>query len=138
LEEQSTSTRTNAWYSLDIISAQQQQQHSLHQDDTESKQQQQQQQQQQQRQQQQQSVLIVTSPFHQLRSFYTFKRAAAQKGLSIQVGSGAQVYAVLCCATNCSAVNADARMPCSEDHCTVVLPAHAQHLHCWSSACSPA
>jgi hypothetical protein len=71
----STSTRTNAWYSLDIIQEQQQQ-------DKEDGSQQQQQQHQQQRE----CLLVVTSPFHQLRSYYTFKRAVQQKGLRLQVG----------------------------------------------------
>jgi uncharacterized SAM-binding protein YcdF (DUF218 family) len=66
LEEASTSTRTNAWFSLDIIAAAQQKQ---------------------QQQQGTPALLIVTSPFHQLRSYYTFRRAAQQKGLSIQVCS---------------------------------------------------
>lgn len=82
LEEASTSTRTNAWYSLDIIAQQQQEQE-------------QQQLEGQRQQQQQECVLIITSPFHQLRSYYTFRRAAQQKGLSIQVG---QQKVVLLCA----------------------------------------
>lgn len=72
LEEASTSTRTNAWYSLDIVAAAQQQR----------------QQQQQEQQQDKPALLIITSPFHQLRSYYTFRRAALQKGLSIQVCAG--------------------------------------------------
>lgn len=81
LEEASTSTRTNAWYSLDIIIAQQQQQ----QPQLQQLQEHQQHAEEEQQQQPQECVLIVTSPFHQLRSYYTFKRAVQQKGLSLQV-----------------------------------------------------
>lgn len=75
LEEASTSTRTNAWFSLDIIAAAQQQQ---------------------QQQQDTPALLIVTSPFHQLRSYYTFRRAAEQKGLSIQLYTAKAPFAGHC------------------------------------------
>ena len=139
LEEKSTSTRTNAIYSLAIIAEQQQQQHyqvdkTKQQQQQEEKQQhgvqskqqqaagdqtshqqphtagsqqwrrqerqqeQQQQQQQQQQQEQQQlhdcgviswrSVVLVTNPFHQLRSYMVFKRAVQEAGLQLQVREG--------------------------------------------------
>ncbi|KAF6251770.1 DUF218 domain-containing protein [Scenedesmus sp. NREL 46B-D3] len=87
LEEQSTSTRTNALFSLDII----RQQHQQHQ-------QQQSQQQRQQRQQGQQpsSVVLVTNPFHQLRSYLTFRKAAQQSGMDLQVYVAAAPFAGHC------------------------------------------
>jgi uncharacterized SAM-binding protein YcdF (DUF218 family) len=110
LEEASTSTRTNALFSLDIIARQQGQQ-------GQGQQQQQQQQDTQQRQEQlahsphddllqeeeqavQQDnprhgrqgqqlgwrrVVVVTNPFHQLRSYRVFRRAAADAGMDVQV-----------------------------------------------------
>ena len=37
------------------------------------------------------SIVLVTSPFHQLRSYHTFKRAMAERGFTIQPG-GWQLY----------------------------------------------
>eukprot|EP00878_Enallax_costatus_P022540 GHUV01023914.1.p1 GENE.GHUV01023914.1~~GHUV01023914.1.p1 ORF type:complete len:202 (+),score=57.05 GHUV01023914.1:1282-1887(+) len=62
LEEHSTSTRTNAVYSLQLIQ-QQQQQLSRHNS----------------------SIVLVTNPFHQLRSYFTFRKAAREAGMDVQV-----------------------------------------------------
>jgi uncharacterized SAM-binding protein YcdF (DUF218 family) len=63
----------NAQFSIDMIKQQQQQQ--------------QQQQGHQQQEQQASSVVLVTNPFHQLRSYYTFRRAAQQAGVDLQVSA---------------------------------------------------
>eukprot|EP00879_Flechtneria_rotunda_P015661 GHRR01016383.1.p1 GENE.GHRR01016383.1~~GHRR01016383.1.p1 ORF type:complete len:250 (+),score=61.10 GHRR01016383.1:329-1078(+) len=74
LEEASTSTRTNAVYSLHLIMLQQEhkQQQGLHTD------------QRLQQGRQQYTVVIITNPFHQLRSYFTFKRAAEEAGMDVQ------------------------------------------------------
>jgi uncharacterized SAM-binding protein YcdF (DUF218 family) len=64
-EDRSTSTRTNALYSLRLILEQAQQQE----------------QEQQQEQQQSLSIVVVTSPFHQLRAYLTFRRLLRDRGL---------------------------------------------------------
>lgn len=70
LEDQSTSTRTNALYSLAIIQRQQQQQRSIG-------------------NQAWRSIVLVTNPFHQWRSYHTFKRALQQMGMNVtSVGPG--------------------------------------------------
>jgi uncharacterized SAM-binding protein YcdF (DUF218 family) len=60
-------------YSLDIIRQQQQQQ--------------QQQQGQPEPGQQPHSVVLITNPFHQLRSYFTFRKAAQQAGMDLQVSA---------------------------------------------------
>jgi uncharacterized SAM-binding protein YcdF (DUF218 family) len=47
--------------------------------------QQQQQQGQQQQEQQLSSVVLVTNSFHQVRSYYTFRKAAQQAGMDLRV-----------------------------------------------------
>jgi uncharacterized SAM-binding protein YcdF (DUF218 family) len=66
-------------FSLDIIRQHQQQG-------------QQQQQQQEQEAQLPSSVVLITNPFHQLRSYYTFLKAAQQAGLDIKVSASATAF----------------------------------------------
>jgi uncharacterized SAM-binding protein YcdF (DUF218 family) len=44
-----------------------------------------QQQQQQQQEHQPHSVVLITNPFHQLRSYLTFRKAAQQAGMDVRV-----------------------------------------------------
>jgi hypothetical protein len=66
LEEISTSTRTNAIYSLDEV----ERQGWVH-------------------------LVIVTNPFHQLRSYYVFRRVLIERGLQDRVQVRARVWRVL-------------------------------------------
>lgn len=76
LEELSTSTRTNAIYSLRVMRQLQDGQPLQHHN----------------RSKQIISVVLITNPFHQLRSYFTFRKAAKQAGMDIQVSE--------CCAVD--------------------------------------
>ncbi|WIA12582.1 hypothetical protein OEZ85_006239 [Tetradesmus obliquus] len=82
LEEKSTSTRTNALFSLAMIRQQQQQQQQqpgqLH------------------TAQPPPSVVLITNPFHQLRSYFTLRKAAQQAGMDVQLYVAAAPFAGHC------------------------------------------